>query len=74
MLTCGGAALTAIDKKLRRILGIEDSWWQELHRRPFDDEFGGRDCQFPFCLGILTKTCYFFTAHPDKAASLTIVY
>lgn len=23
MLTCGGAALTAIDKKLRRILGIE---------------------------------------------------
>lgn len=74
MLTCGGAALTAIDKEVRWILDVERPGGKSFIGGRFDDEFGGRDCQFPFCLGIFTKTCYFFTEHSDKAASLTIVY
>lgn len=72
MLTCGGAALTTIDKELDGF-GHQDSWWGKQHRRPIDFYIWGW-CQFPFWLKSLTRACYLFTLDCGGATNHSFVY
>lgn len=52
--------------------GHQDSWWGELHRRPFDFKTCVHVCQFPFWLKSLSKACYLFT--PLTKQPITLLF
>ena len=76
MLTCGGAALTTIDKRVRWLLVIKIPGGESYiggHLTSRLEAVVCR-CQFPFWLKSLTKACYLFTPNSDAATNHAIVY
>ena len=74
MLTCGRAALTTIDKRVRWLLVIKIPGGESYIGGHLTSRLEGRGCQFPFWLKSLTKACYLFTPNSDEATNHTIVY